>query len=32
LEKPAGTARPSLPLMTAAERTETSKAAARSRF
>src|SRR6184192_1465684 len=32
LEKPAGTARPSLPLMTAAERTEKTKAAARSRF
>ena len=32
LEKPAGTARPSLPLMTAAERTEKTKAAARSKF
>jgi Flp pilus assembly protein TadD len=32
LEKPAGAARPSLPLMTAAERTEKTKAAARSKF
>ena len=32
LEKPAGTARPSLPLMTTAERTEKTKAAARSSF
>src|SRR5213596_1245906 len=32
LEKPAGTARPSLPLMTAAERSEKTKAAARSKF
>jgi Flp pilus assembly protein TadD len=32
LEKPAGEARPSLPLMTAAERTEKSKALARSKF
>jgi Flp pilus assembly protein TadD len=32
LEKPVGEARPSLPLMTAAERTEKSKAAARAKF
>jgi tetratricopeptide (TPR) repeat protein len=32
LEKPAGAARPSLPLMTAAERTEKTKAMARSKF
>src|SRR5205809_3739241 len=32
LEKPAGAARPSLPLMTAAERSEKTKAIARSRF
>jgi tetratricopeptide (TPR) repeat protein len=32
LEKPAGEGRPSLPLMTAAERTEKTKAAARSKF
>ena len=32
LEKPAGEGRPSLPLMTAAERTEKIKAAARSKF
>jgi Flp pilus assembly protein TadD len=32
LEKPSGAARPSLPLMTAAERTEKTKAAARSKF
>src|SRR6266513_1038255 len=32
LEKPAGAARPSLPLMTAAERTEKSKAIARAKF
>src|SRR5881397_2446051 len=32
LEKPAGTARPSLPLMTAAERSEKTKAIARSKF
>src|SRR5881296_2066664 len=32
LEKPAGTARPSLPLMTAAERSEKTKAVARSKF
>src|SRR5256885_6900297 len=32
LEKPAGEGRPSLPLMTAAERSEKSKAAARSKF
>src|SRR5437660_12611126 len=32
LEKPAGAARPSLPLMTAAERSEKTKAAARSKF
>jgi Flp pilus assembly protein TadD len=32
LEKPAGTARPSLPLMTAAERKEKTKALARSEF
>src|SRR5262245_15350612 len=32
LEKPTGEARPSLPLMTAAERTEKSKATARSKF
>jgi tetratricopeptide (TPR) repeat protein len=32
LQKPAGAARPSLPLMTAAERTEKTKAAARSKF
>jgi len=32
LEKPAGTARPSLPLMTAAERKEKTKAVARSEF
>jgi Flp pilus assembly protein TadD len=32
LEKPAGEARPSLPLMTAAERSEKTKAAARSKF
>jgi Flp pilus assembly protein TadD len=32
LEKPAGEARPSLPLMTAAERTEKTKAIARSKF
>jgi tetratricopeptide (TPR) repeat protein len=32
LEKPAGEARPSLPLMTAAERTEKTKATARSKF
>jgi Flp pilus assembly protein TadD len=32
LEKPAGEARPSLPLMTAAERSEKTKAVARSKF
>ncbi len=32
LEKPVGEARPSLPLMTAAERSEKTKAAARSKF
>jgi tetratricopeptide (TPR) repeat protein len=32
LEKPAGAARPSLPLMTAAERTEKTKATARAKF
>src|SRR5213593_870998 len=32
LEKPAGAARPSLPLMTAAERSEKTKAIARSKF
>ncbi len=32
LEKPAGAARPSLPLMTAAERSEKTKAVARSKF
>lgn len=32
LEKPAGAARPSLPLMTAAERSEKTKAAANSKF
>jgi Flp pilus assembly protein TadD len=32
LQKPAGEGRPSLPLMTAAERTEKTKAAARSKF
>jgi tetratricopeptide (TPR) repeat protein len=32
LEKPAGEGRPSLPLMTAAERSEKTKAAARSKF
>jgi Flp pilus assembly protein TadD len=32
LEKPAGQARPSLPLMTAAERSEKTKAVARSKF
>jgi Flp pilus assembly protein TadD len=32
LEKPAGTARPSLPLMTAAERSEKTKATARAKF
>jgi tetratricopeptide (TPR) repeat protein len=32
LEKPAGAARPSLPLMTAAERSEKTKAMARSKF
>ncbi len=32
LEKPTGEARPSLPLMTAAERTEKTKATARSKF
>lgn len=32
MEKPAGSARPSLPLMTAAERNEKTKAAARSKF
>jgi Flp pilus assembly protein TadD len=32
LEKPAGEARPSLPLMTAAERSEKNKAVARSKF
>src|SRR5438094_7015731 len=32
LQKPAGEARPSLPLMTAAERTEKTKALARSKF
>src|SRR5882724_3413099 len=32
LEKPVGEARPSLPLMTAAERTEKSKATARAKF
>src|SRR5215813_2414697 len=32
LQKPAGQARPSLPLMTAAERTEKTKAIARSKF
>src|SRR5437763_5565418 len=32
LDKPAGAARPSLPLMTAAERTEKSKAIARAKF
>jgi tetratricopeptide (TPR) repeat protein len=32
LEKPSGAARPSLPLMTTAERTEKTKAAARSKF
>jgi Flp pilus assembly protein TadD len=32
LEKPSGQGRPSLPLMTAAERTEKTKAAARSKF
>src|SRR5256886_14988806 len=32
LEKPAGEARPSLPLMTAAERSEKTKAIARTKF